>query len=103
MRSISITALLLGVCLSGAAQAQAFREPCHVDSLCPGVERGGGKILNCLRTHKSELSEACFTAIGHFTMNRNPSAKKGSGAPAADDQGADGAASPGDAGAAPAK
>jgi hypothetical protein len=104
MRSISIVALLLGISLSGAAQAQVFRGPCKVDSLCPGVERGGGKILNCLRTHKSELSEACFTAIGHFTINRSPNAKKGSGAPASEDEGAGGAASPGDAGAAaPAK
>jgi hypothetical protein len=95
MRSISTVALLLGISLSGAAQAQVFRAPCHVDTLCPGVERGGGKIMNCLRTHKSELSEACFAAIGHFTINRNPSAKKGSGAPA-DDQGG-GAAGPGDA------
>ncbi len=78
MRSISTVALLLGISLSGAAQAQVFRAPCHVDTLCPGVERGGGKIMNCLRTHKSELSEACFAAIGHFTINRNPSAKKGS-------------------------
>ena len=97
MRSISTVALLLGLSLSGAAQAQVFRAPCHVDTLCPGVERGGGKIMNCLRTHKSELSEACFTAIGHFTINRNPSGKKGSEAPAGDDQGAGGAAGPGDA------
>jgi hypothetical protein len=103
MRSTSIIALLLGISLTGAAQAQIFRAPCHVDTLCPGVERGGGKIVACLKTHKSELSEQCFAALGHFMMNRNGGGKKGAGAGAGDDQGGagQGGAGQGGAGGAP--
>ena len=72
MRSISVGVVLLGVSLSGAAHAQMFRAACHVDTLCPGVERGGGKVVACLRTHKSELTEQCFAALGRFMINRNP-------------------------------
>jgi hypothetical protein len=101
MRSISTAALLFAICLSGAASAQVFKAPCNVDTLCPGVQPGGGKILNCLRSHKSELSEQCFAAIGHFTMNRPANGKKGAGAGAASGQEPNGADGPGDAGGAP--
>lgn len=91
MRSISVGVVLLGVSLSGAAHAQMFRAACHVDTLCPGVERGGGKVVACLRTHKSELTEPCFAALGRFMINRNPQGQgqgqKGSEpAPAGGDQ-----------------
>lgn len=56
----------------GRAHAQAFRAPCHVDELCHGVQAGGGRIINCLREHKSQLSEECFAAIGHNVLNSHP-------------------------------
>lgn len=43
MRSASIIALLFGLTVSGAADAQMFRGPCHVNALCPGVQSGGGQ------------------------------------------------------------
>ena len=98
MRSISTVALLLGdFSIPARLRAQVFRALRAMSTpFAPGVERGGGKIMNCLRTHKSELSEACFGPPSvTCTINRNPSAKKGSGPPA-DDQGG-GAAGPGDA------
>ncbi len=96
MRSISVIALLLGLSPPQVAQAQAFRQACHVDALCPGVERGGGKIFSCLREHKGQLSEQCFAAIGRVAINRNPGARNGPGAPAGDQEGPGGPGGPGD-------
>jgi len=69
MRAISLIFMVCGLALASDASAQAFRGACHVDTICPGVSRGGGRILNCLRAHKGELPEECFTAIGHSVMN----------------------------------
>jgi hypothetical protein len=74
MRAFLAIALLLSVSLPGPTFAQVFRAPCQVDTLCAGVPRGGGKILACLRTHKAELSDECFAALGHFLMNQRSKA-----------------------------
>ncbi|MGA2795329.1 MAG: cysteine rich repeat-containing protein [Roseiarcus sp.] len=79
MRSISVIALLLGLTLSGAADAQGFRAACHVNALCPGVARGGGRIMNCLRTHKAGLSQQCLAAIGRSVLNRRGGGQTGPG------------------------
>lgn len=52
-----VAAGLLG--LAGAAQAQ--ERPCMADAarLCPQVEPGGGAQMQCLKSHKEELSPAC--------------------------------------------
>ena len=76
---VSIVALLFVLTLSGAADAQGFRMPCHVDTLCAGVESGSGRIMNCLRAHKNELSEQCLAAIGRSVMNWRSRAQPGSG------------------------
>lgn len=59
------TALLAGLfCLSlasVASAAQAGGRPCADDAakLCKGVQQGEGRIANCLKEHKNELSPAC--------------------------------------------
>ncbi|MBS0378973.1 MAG: cysteine rich repeat-containing protein [Proteobacteria bacterium] len=55
------------------------RKACKADyqKFCSGVPRGGGKILDCLNSHKSEISPACQQAIAS-------KAPKDGGAPAAD-------------------
>ena len=45
------SAEVTGACLSDA-KAQ-----------CPGVQAGGGKIRDCLKTHFGDLSEACQTVV----------------------------------------
>jgi hypothetical protein len=72
MRSTSVIVLLLGLTLSGAADAQMFAGPCHVNALCPGVVRGGGRIMNCLRAHRAGLSQQCLAAIGRTILNQAP-------------------------------
>jgi hypothetical protein len=95
MRTIFIVALLFVLSQSGAADAQGFRMPCHVDTLCAGVESGGGRIMNCLRAHKTELSEQCLAAIGRSVMNWGSRAQPGSGPMQGEGQGGpDGAGGP---------
>jgi len=69
MRILSTIIVFCGLLSAGNAYAQAFRAPCHVDTICPGVSRGGGRIMQCLRVHKSALSQECFASIGRSVMN----------------------------------
>jgi hypothetical protein len=50
--------------MSPGAHAQQQKEPdkpCMADAarLCPGVEPGGGKQIECLKEHMQEVSPAC--------------------------------------------
>ena len=61
-------AMLAGVfCLSlaGGVSAEAGRKPCAEDAarLCKDMQKGEGRIANCLREHKDELSPACKNNI----------------------------------------
>jgi hypothetical protein len=42
-----------------------LRAACAADvqKLCPGVQPGGGRIMQCLSEHKSEVSEICKQAV----------------------------------------
>jgi hypothetical protein len=42
-----------------------LRAACAADvqKLCPGVQPGGGRIMQCLSEHKSEISESCKQAF----------------------------------------
>jgi hypothetical protein len=71
MRTISTAVFLFGLSLCSAAEAQMFREACHVETICPGVQRGGGKVVACLKTHRADLSEQCYAALGRFMINRS--------------------------------
>ncbi len=72
-------------CLTLALAAHAddgppnARQACKADyqKFCSGVSRGGGRILECLNSHKSEISPACQQAIA-------AKAPKDGGAPAPD-------------------
>jgi hypothetical protein len=70
MRAIASVVLLLGLALSFPADAQGVRRACHVMELCAGVEPGGGRIMDCLRAHKAQLSQDCIMAIGLSVLNR---------------------------------
>jgi hypothetical protein len=45
--------------------ASALRSACAADieKLCPGIQPGGGRIVQCLKQHKTEVSDACKEAI----------------------------------------
>lgn len=65
---IALSLVFLGaLALSGPAIAQtaAEKEACQADfeKFCSGVEPGGGRVIECLSKHKSELSEACQKVV----------------------------------------
>jgi len=42
-----------------------MRAACEADvkRLCPNLQPGNGRIMTCLREHKSELSEGCASTL----------------------------------------
>lgn len=67
VRTMIASALLI---LAAAAPALAadkpnVREACRqdVEQLCPGVQAGGGRIMQCLRDHADKVSDGCKQAF----------------------------------------
>ena len=63
-----VTAAIAAALLANAAAAQdaaTVRQACSADvqRLCAGVQPGAGRILQCMRTHKTELSPDCQSAL----------------------------------------
>jgi hypothetical protein len=66
-----LAATLIVTCLfAGPVKAQekgleALRTYClsDVKRLCPGIEPGGGRILNCLKANKMGVSLGCAQAL----------------------------------------
>jgi hypothetical protein len=60
MRSTTLLAQLLLLVAASIAPAEQDH-PCRteVERLCPGVEPGDGRIRDCMRAHRLELSPDC--------------------------------------------
>ncbi len=58
------------------SKMQEMHEACTPDreKFCEGVKPGQGRMMQCLRTHKDELSQACKDALppGFFDRNGPP-------------------------------
>ena len=86
------SALLVSLCLAAAAQSaiaddtpsapnapnmpsqqtiNEARAACGPDiqTLCAGVQPGGGRILACLKEHKDKVSDGCRKAVVKATQN----------------------------------
>jgi hypothetical protein len=69
--SLATTLIVIAAATAQAqAQAQATtaarpREACAADlqKFCPGVQPGGGRVKQCLRPHRDELSTSCAAAL----------------------------------------
>ncbi len=48
-----------------AAAAEVEHGACRADveRLCAGVQRGGGRIFECLKAHEADVSESCKTSM----------------------------------------
>ncbi len=49
----------------GAQDRRAIRQACAADyqSLCSGVQQGGGRVIACLQQNAAKLSPACRKAV----------------------------------------
>jgi hypothetical protein len=65
--SVVVVACVIGLSTAALAQSQrgAMREACKADfeKYCADVQRGGGRIVECLNKQHDSLSEACRTAL----------------------------------------
>jgi hypothetical protein len=61
--AIASFALMVGAPL--AATQSALMAACKTDAakLCPDVPFGGGKIIECLKTHESEITVGCANEL----------------------------------------
>jgi len=63
---LSVLGVVLGLAVSAAmAQTAAEREACQADfeKYCPGVEPGGGRVVECLSKHLDQLTPQCKTVV----------------------------------------
>lgn len=73
--SILLTLLLL----SGAAAARDANpaaQACKADytKFCKSTQPGGGRIVECLKSHEAELAPACKSALEAARAKREPAA-----------------------------
>lgn len=54
-------------------KAKDFKEACKDDAknLCQDVKRGGGRIVQCLKQHESDLSSSCKEAMDQAKGRRS--------------------------------
>jgi Cysteine rich repeat len=57
--------LMVGIIAFLIPAAGMAEGPCvdDVQKFCPGLYDGGGALLDCLKQHEAELSEACKTKV----------------------------------------
>jgi uncharacterized LabA/DUF88 family protein len=57
----SVLLILTAIARVLAADRPNIREACRqdVEQLCAGVQRGGGRIMQCLRDHADKVSNGC--------------------------------------------
>jgi Cysteine rich repeat len=58
---------------------QALRQACAADAkkLCSDTQAGGGKVMQCLRSHRAELSNGCQSAWGQLRADRKATRSQG--------------------------
>ena len=71
MRSLIFAAILI-VPTVALAEPGPLHSACHADvqALCGSVQPGGGRIRDCMREHRTQLSAACKVAIADRMLER---------------------------------
>jgi hypothetical protein len=83
MPCLRILAVTIAIALPGLAMAESGPHPgprpgplaaCQSDvkALCGSVQPGGGRIRDCMREHRAQLSTACKLAIAERMLERGP-------------------------------
>lgn len=78
----ALAVISAGVLLSATAVAQQeggsgkgnmMRSACKADvqQFCSDVQRGGGRIINCLFDHYKEVSDNCYAVLKKIDARRN--------------------------------
>jgi hypothetical protein len=65
LAAVGICVAVNAACAEGAQDRRAIRQACAADyqSLCAGVQPGGGRIIACLKQNAAKLSPACQNAM----------------------------------------
>ena len=65
MRTLLALPIVLIFAATAAAEGPKPRQACRADyeRLCHGVKPGGGRIRECMKAHRSEISPACRAAL----------------------------------------
>jgi chorismate synthase len=52
--------------------AKQMHQACGADiqTFCQGVQQGGGRVMQCLKAHRTELSPGCKESIAEMLMSR---------------------------------
>ena len=82
MRLAFALALTVGI-IPTLAQAEpgAGRGAClrDIKTLCAGIQPGGGRIRNCIKENRAQLSPECKTALSERMMERRQNRQGGLG------------------------
>jgi hypothetical protein len=78
VRTLMALALASAVLTAVAAEPQMEQErelirtycKSDVERLCKGVEPGGGRIKDCLKTHENEMSVGCAKALQELKKSK---------------------------------
>jgi hypothetical protein len=83
-RSIAAVAIFVLVPCLGMAGPGSLHKACRNDvkALCGSVQPGEGRIRNCMREHRTQLSNACKLAIADRMLERGANKAGNSSAPA---------------------
>jgi len=78
--AIAVVAFFPGFAL---AEPGPLHEACRNDvkALCGSVRPGGGRIRDCMREHRAQLSNACKLAIADRMLERSVSRSPNGSAP----------------------
>ena len=78
---VLVAAAIVGV-PAFAAESDA-RRACENDvkSLCPGTQPGGGRIKECIKEHREQLSSGCKSALAEQQKQRQGNRSRERGNP----------------------
>ncbi len=78
VRNMTAILLTLSTVISPPVHANgALREACRADyrNFCASVQPGGGRIIECLKQHETELSPGCLASLGSVAECREQAKK----------------------------